>query len=150
ANGTYSVTLATALPAATNALSVTVGNSSNETTSAIIEVSLTDPFGIVYNSSTNLPIKGAVVTLFDATTNSPAMGVKSCTITGTCCDTSGTCVDASGATTTGNPSGNPFTTLADGFYSFLAPSGQYYLNVSAPGYTYPSAVASVPSGRTVG
>jgi len=150
-DGTYSVTLTTALPSATNYLSVTVGTSSTETTSAELKVSLTDPFGYVYNSTTNLPIQSASVTLYDATTKQAAAGaVKSCSLAGTCCDMSGSCTDASGNTTTGNPPANPFTTGSDGFYSFLAPSGQYYINVSSPGYTYPSVQTTVPSGRTVG
>jgi len=130
--GTYSVTLTTALPTATNFLSVTVGSSANETTSAIIQVSLTDPFGYVYNSSTNQVIQGAVVTLINATTKLAATGVQSCNLSGTC------------------TTANPFTTLADGFYSFLASPGQYYLSVSAAGFTYPSVAGTVPSGRNVG
>jgi len=149
-SGNYSVTLTTALPSATNYLSVTVGSSANETTSALIEVALTDPFGYVYNSSTNQVIQGATVTLYDATTKQIASGtVQSCNAAGVCCNMTGTCVGPSG-TTTGNPPGNPFTTLSDGFYSFLASPGQYYLNVSAAGYNYPSIVVNVPSGRTVG
>ncbi len=148
-NGTYSVTWPSAapLPSATNYLSITVGTSSNETTSALIQVSLTVPSGIVYNSVTNQPIQGAAVTLYDATTKQVA-AVQSCNSAGTCCDMSGNCC-TSGVCTSGNPPGNPLTTLSDGFYGFLAPAGQYYINVAAPGYTYPSVQSTVPSGRSV-
>ena len=110
------------LPASSNYISITVGSSVNETTSALLQVTLTSPFGYVFNSINNQVIQGAAVTLYNATTKQPATGVQSCNETGTCCDTSGNCCN-SGVCTTGNPPGNTFTTLADGFYSFLAPPG---------------------------
>ena len=154
-SGVFSVALTTALPSATNYLSVTV----NGVASALIKVSLTDPFGVVYNSTTNQPIQGAIVTLYDANTNQVSTGgglLKSCTALGTCCDMSGNCTDASGNPVTlnppnPNPPANPFTTGSDGFYSFLAPHGNYYIKVSAAGYTYPSIQTTAPpSGRIVG
>jgi len=150
ASGAYSITLTTALPSATNYLSVTVGSSSTETASIVYSVSLTDPFGVVFSPSNNQPIQSAVITLYDATTKQPAAGtLKSCNAAGTCCDMSGNCCTA-GSCTAGNPPGNPFTTLADGFYSFLVTPGNYYLGVSAAGYTFPSTASSFPAGRTVG
>ncbi len=131
AGGTYSVTATTALPTATNFLSITVGVPTLETTSYIIQVSLTDPFGIVFNSVTNLPIQGAQVTVYSQATKLPATGVQSCNAASVC------------------SSANPYTTLADGFYSFLVPPGQYYLGISAPGYLYPSKIPAVPAGRSV-
>jgi len=131
AGGTYSVTATTALPAATNFLSITVGVPTLETTSYIIQVSLTAPFGIVYNSVTNLPIQGAAVTIYSATTHLPVTGIQSCNMASVC------------------TSANPFTTLSDGFYSFLVPPGQYYIGISAPGYLYPSKITTIPAGRSV-
>jgi hypothetical protein len=145
ASGNYTVTLTTPLPSSSNFLSVTV----NGVASALIPVSLTEPFGIVYNSSSNQSIQGAIVTLYDATTQKVATtGIQSCNTAGTCCDMSGNCCTGA-VCTAGNPPGNPFTTGADGFYSFLTPGGQYYLNVSAGGYTYPSVQTTIPAGRSV-
>jgi uncharacterized repeat protein (TIGR01451 family) len=145
-SGNFSVTLSTALPASTNILSVVVSN----VASALINVTLADPFGYVYNTTTNQPLQGAQVTIYDATTKQPVAGtLKSCNAAGTCCDMSGSCTDIAGNTTTGNPAANPMTTLGDGFYSFLVPNGSYYISVSEAGYNYPSIKSSVPSGRSV-
>ena len=84
--------------------------------------------------STDQPIQGATVTLYNATTKLAATGVQSCTALGW---------GLYRVPPIRLPRG------ADGFYSFLAPPGQYYINVSAAGYTYPSKVTTVPSGRTV-
>ena len=133
ADGSYVVSLTTYLPDTINYLSVTVGDPSNETASALIMVYYANPFGFVYNTSTNQPIQGVSVTLYDATTKQPASGagVQSCNSIGIC------------------TSANPYITQADGFYGFLAPPGQYYFAVSDGGYTFPSKQTTVPPGRVI-
>jgi len=114
-NGDFSVVLTTALPKGTVLLSVTVMGVASD----IINVSLADPFGIVFDSATNLPIHGAVVSLFrssDAQLATVADGD----------------IDASDA--------NPQTVGTDGLYSFLTSSGNYFFQISADGYDFPSKV----------
>ena len=90
------------------------------------------PGGIVFDSSTGLPVENAVVTLLDASSGLPALVYQS-----------------NGRTA----SPNPVTTGPDGVYlfPFLLP-GVYKLQVlPPPGYTSPSKVAldRMPSGRTL-
>ncbi len=122
ASGNYEVTLTTALPKGTNYLSVTIDN----VATSILNVALTDPFGVVFDSSTGQPIKNAVVTIYNSTGAVATPGVE---------------LDASDT--------NPYTTGADGYYSFLAANGDYTMTVSATGYDYPSTQTSFPSSRTV-
>jgi hypothetical protein len=131
-NGAYSVTLTTGLPNGTNFLSVTVGTpGSSATATALLKVALTNPFGFVFNSSNNQAIQGASVTLFNATTHQAATGIQSCSSSGAC------------------TSANPFITGPDGFYSFVAPTGNYFLGVSSTGFTFPSVATTFPAGRDV-
>ncbi|MBL0140673.1 MAG: DUF11 domain-containing protein [Betaproteobacteria bacterium] len=86
-------------------------------------ITLTDPVGIVFDSTSNEPVSGAVVTLV------PATGGR--------CSAAPVSLD-----------GNPATTGSDGRYSFAAaPAGEYCVLVQAPnGYASPS---SVPYGQLV-
>jgi hypothetical protein len=68
-----------------------------------------DPFGIVFDSRSLEPIKGAVVTIYDS--NKKPLQLLGLT--------------------------NPQTTKEDGLFNFLVPEGTYYLNVNPPaGYTF--------------
>jgi uncharacterized repeat protein (TIGR01451 family) len=125
ADGNYTISSSdytTKLVKGTNYLSVTVDG----VTSNIGEVSLVDPYGVVFDSVTNNPIKGATVTIFTS------QGVQ--------------CVPGVQIAATDS---NPQITGADGTYSFLCVNGDYYITVSAPGYTYPSIRTSFPPGRTI-
>ncbi len=95
---------------------------------------LVDPFGVVFDSSTGGPVDGAVVTIIDANTGSPATvfgddGLSSFP---------STLVSGSGAT---DSSGQTYTFPPGGFrFPFVAP-GDYSFSVVAPnGYTVPSVV----------
>jgi len=130
-NGDFSIILTTPLPIKTNYLSVIVGDTSNETASALITVYYSETYGYVFEANSNQLIQGAVVTLYNATTKQPATGIQACTAVAVCTNSS------------------IFTTTADGFYSFLAPPGRYYIVVTDTGYTYPSKLTSVPAGRFI-
>jgi uncharacterized repeat protein (TIGR01451 family) len=125
-SGNYTISSSnytTSLPKGTNYLTVTV----DSVTSSILEVSLVDPFGVVFDSVSNNPIKGASVTIYksDGTKCTPGVEIAA-------------------------TDSNPQTTGADGAYSFLvAINGNYYFTVSASGYTYPSTKTSFPAGRTI-
>lgn len=123
-SGNYSITLTTALPGGINYLSAVVSGVSSD----IVDVSLTDPFGVVFDSVSNQPIEGAVVSIYKSSTNTLAL------------------TNGSELATTDQ---NPYTTGADGFYSFLSANDDYYIVITADGYTYPSAETSFPSGRTI-
>jgi len=125
ADGNYTISSSsytTNLVKGTNYLTVTVDG----VASAIREVSLVDPFGVVFDSVSNNPVKGATVTIF--------------TSSGVQC-TPGVQIAATDS--------NPQTTGADGLYSFLTINGDFYITVSASGYNYPSTKTSFPSGRTI-
>jgi len=121
-SGNYSITLTTPLPKGKNYLTVTVDG----VTSDIRTVTLADPFGVVFDSLTNNPIEGAVVTIFNSDGSQCTPGVE---------------IDAGDT--------NPQTTGADGTYSFLCADGNYYITITASGYAYPSARTSFPAGRTI-
>ena len=125
ADGNYTISSSnytTNLVKGTNYLTVTVDN----VTSSIIEVSFVDPFGVVFDSVSNNPVKGAVVTIFTSAGVQCVPGVQ---------------IAASDS--------NPQTTPADGQYSFLTINGDFSITVSASGYNYPSTKTSFPSGRAV-
>jgi uncharacterized repeat protein (TIGR01451 family) len=112
----------TSLVRGTNYLIVTVGGVASD----VITLQFTDPFGIVFDSSTNEPIANAIVTIYNQN--------------GTLCVPG---VDIAGGDL------NPQTTGADGFYSFLCANANFYITVEAPGYTYPSRKMTFPTGRTI-
>ncbi|MCP4007185.1 MAG: DUF11 domain-containing protein [bacterium] len=91
---------------------------------------LIDPLGIVFDSQTNLPLGGAVVTLMNS--GLPAV-----------------VLEADGST----PAANPVVTGPDGRYQFpLVAPGTYSLQVVAPaGYGFPSTVpiGLLPPGRAI-
>lgn len=82
---------------------------------------LIDPAGVVYDSRTNAPIAGAVVTLINNATGLPAAVLQDDALT---------------------PSPNPVTTLADGEFRFpLVSPGAYRLDVAPPvPYSFPSVI----------
>ena len=119
----YSTLLTTALTKGTIYVSVTV----DDVASDIFTYKLTDPFGIIFDSASNNPIEGAEVSIFRAVDDVLAvLGVD---------------LDASDS--------NPVTTGSDGFYSFLTAPADYYITVTAAGFTYPSTVSSFPAGRII-
>ena len=92
---------------------------------------LIDPYGVVYDGRTNVPVGGATVALFNASTNSPALVFQ-----------------ADGVT----PAPNTVVTGVTGQYEFptVAP-GTYKLLVTPPGgYSFPSVLAPalLAAGRT--
>ena len=124
-DGTWSIagsSYTASLVKGTNYLVVTVDG----VTSDVISLTFTDPFGIVFDSTTNEPIANAIVTIYNQN--------------GTLCVPG---VDISGGDF------NPQTTAADGFYSFLCANGNFYITVEAPGYTYPSGKTTLPTGRVM-
>jgi uncharacterized repeat protein (TIGR01451 family) len=125
-DGNFSIIPNRDLPSGTNQLFVM--NTTSNLTSKFCEITYIDPEGVVFDSVSNNPIQGAQVTLYNATTNQP------CTPGEEIADT-----DA-----------NPQTTGADGHYSFNAINGNYYLRVSASGYTFPSTLSSFPRTVTTG
>ncbi len=138
--GAYSVTLSTPLPSLMNYISVTV----NGVASAVVPVSLTDPYGFVFDSSTNTIIPVATVSIYRASDNQLAQP--------SICDVNGhittlkdlACTDV-----------NPFVTgptssnATPGLYNFLARPGNYYITASATAYNYPSKLTTFPAGRVV-
>ena len=122
-SGNFSIIPNQDLPSGTNQLFVmdTTFNLASEFCEAIF----IDPKGVVFDSVSNNPIKGAQVTLYNATTNQPCTAGAEIALTDT----------------------NPYTTSANGQYSFNAINGNYYLRVSASGYTFPSTLSSFP--RTI-
>lgn len=98
---------------------------------------LVDPYGIVFDTMTGLPVNGATVTFVDAATNLPATvyGDDGVSTYPASIISGGTATDSSGRVYTFPP----------GFYRFpyLQP-GNYVLNVMPPpGYRAPSAVATI-------
>lgn len=106
---------------------------------------MVDPYGIVFDSTTGLPVNGATVTIIDAATGLPAAifgddGISSYPST---LSSGGTARDASGAVYAFPPGGYRFP--------FSLP-GNYRLQVTPPkGYTVPStettaAIQALPGG----
>jgi uncharacterized repeat protein (TIGR01451 family) len=99
-------------------------------------ITLIEPRGIVFDSRTNVPVAGAVVTLLDAAG-------------GQCTATRSRIDDPSGA----GAAANPVTTGADGRFEFpLVAAGSYCVRVEAPnGYRWASTVPfpNLPPGRNL-
>jgi uncharacterized repeat protein (TIGR01451 family) len=138
--GAYSIACDAAaknLAAGTNTISVTTYTAGGEaiTSSGLVTVTFTDPFGIVFDSVSNNPVEGALVTLYYD--NDPGPGRSWVQAV------AGTHIDVTDI--------NPLTTGADGFYSFNCVDGDFYVTVSAVGYEYPTVKtnAELPAGRTV-
>jgi len=126
ASGEFSIILSTALPAGTNGISATVG----DTTSNITTVYLVDPWGIVYDSITNNPIQNAIVTLWY---NHPVSGW----------------IEARPGVEIAAGDSNPQTTSSNGIFSFNSQAGgTYKLTVSANNYAFPSSVIAMGSPYT--
>ncbi len=132
--GNYSFAVTTSLLKGTNYVSVVVDGVSSD----LISLSLTDPFGYVFDSTTGNVVKDASVAIYRASDNHLAE-VSSCDGSGNitvlrdldCNDT------------------NPFVTGTDGLYSFLAANGNYYIQLSNPDFTYPSVLTTFPVGKVV-
>ncbi|HTG01811.1 MAG TPA: OmpA family protein [Nitrospirota bacterium] len=105
----------------------------HDTTTAIV---LVDPFGIVFSSSTGLPVNGATVTLINANTGAAAavLGDDGISTFPASVTSGATAMDSSGRVYTFSPGGFRFP--------FIQP-GQYRLLVTPPGgYRAPSNVAT--------
>ncbi len=124
ADGTFAVELTQALPRGVNYLSVVV----NGVSSSINTYILNDIHGFVFDSKTNNPIKGANVYIYkgDGTLAVPGTDIST--------------YDA-----------NPFITGDTGEYTFFTDTGEFYLQIEAYGYTYPSTIADseLPAGRVI-
>ncbi len=101
-------------------------------------ITLIDPAGVVFDSRTNQPVSGAVVSLVTA-------------VGGTCTRTPATVQSVVAGVLGSAPS--TVTTGADGRYDFpLVPAGSYCLQVQTPfGWTFASRLQSsaLPAGRTI-
>lgn len=100
---------------------------------------LIDPRGIVFDSSTNQPVDGMVVSLF--------------TVQGGACSRTLAAVLAEDATGTLVASPNPYVTRNGGRFEFpLVPAGSYCLHVaSTSDYSFPTrlALSALPSSRNL-
>lgn len=101
-----------------------------------VSAALVDPYGVVFDSTTGLPIDGAIVNLIDASTGLPAtvFGDDGISIYPAALVSGGTATDSSGRVYTFRP----------GFYRFpfISP-GRYILNVIPPAsHRGPSQVAT--------
>ncbi|MBF0217685.1 MAG: DUF11 domain-containing protein [Candidatus Omnitrophica bacterium] len=129
--------VANGLKAGTNTLTVTtydaLGNA--KTTSKVITVTFTDPFGIVFDSVSNNPIGGAVVTIYYDSDLGPGRNW----------------ILAQAGVHIAAGEINPQTTAADGFYGFNCIDGDYYITTSAVGYKYPTDKLdpALPAGRVI-
>jgi uncharacterized repeat protein (TIGR01451 family) len=94
--------------------------------SAIISVTFVDPYGVVFDSVTDTPVKGAEVTIYTSA------GVK--------------CVPGVQIAATDS---NPQTTGVDGAYGYLTINGDFYITVNSSGYTSPSQKTTFPPDRTI-
>ena len=93
---------------------------------------LIDPFGVVYDGRSNMPVGGATVSIFNVTSGSPVPA---------------TVFGADGIT----PAPNTVVTGSNGRYEFpaLAPGTYRLLVLPPPGYSFPSTLvpALLPTGR---
>lgn len=106
----------------------------DDATDAVTSAIMVDPYGIVFDSSSGLPVNGAAITILNTVTGLPATvygdnGVSTFPSTVT---SGGTFTDGSGTT----------YTFAAGAYRFpLVPPGSYRYVIAAPaGYSAPSTV----------
>ncbi len=123
------------LIAGINILSVTAytGTGNAITTSLLKEVTFYDPFGIVFDSVNNNPVTGATVTLYYD--NDPGSGRD--------------WIPAQPGSHIVAGDINPQITDVEGFYSFICANGDFYIDIIAAGYSYPSAEITFLSGRTI-
>ena len=138
--GAYSLScdaVANALAAGANALTVTTYDGSGDpmTTSDIVNVIFTNPFGVVFDSVSDNLIENSTVTIYyDNDRGAGRTWIQA---------VPDVHIDAGDA--------NPQTTAADGFYSYSCINGDFYINITAAGYDYPTtkADAELPAGRTI-
>ncbi|MBP9854740.1 MAG: DUF11 domain-containing protein [Candidatus Omnitrophica bacterium] len=114
--GTFSIQLTTALPKGSNYVSVTISGVATD----IFTYSLTDPYGVVFDSTTNTPIANASVLIVNNTTGLP--GVP------------GVDLDAADV--------NPVVTGTTGYYAFLTINDDFHLQVTATSYDFPSQLST--------
>lgn len=122
AGGIFNISSTVDLPKGSNYVSVTV----NGVASDIVELLLVDPFGVVFDASTDAPVEDAEVSIYTSHGTLAVPGVH---------------LHATDV--------NPYTTGSDGVYSFLTVSGDYTIDVEANGFLYPSTRTSFPAGREV-
>ncbi|MDD5492203.1 MAG: T9SS type A sorting domain-containing protein, partial [bacterium] len=98
----------------------------NGTRSEILVVNVATPIGIIFDAIKNQPLSNAQVSLyrFDGVLAQPGVDIAST-------DT------------------NPQTAGSDGSYGFVANSGDYYLAVQLPNYSYPSTRNYFDSSRNI-
>jgi uncharacterized repeat protein (TIGR01451 family) len=97
---------------------------------------LVDPFGVVFNSATGMPVDGVTVTLVDASTSGPAVvygddGVSTFPATVTA---GGTALDSGGRVYTFSPGGYRFPFISPGNYRLIVNSSD--------GYRVPSIIST--------
>jgi len=105
----------------------------DEVQSFTIGVVFVDPYGVVFDSVSNDPIEGAVVTLYYDNDPSSSRAWIPAVV--------GTHIDPGDV--------NPMTTGADGFYSFNCITGDFRIDIAADDYRYPSAKNSFPEDRVI-
>ncbi|MFH0763239.1 MAG: hypothetical protein V1925_05060 [Candidatus Omnitrophota bacterium] len=127
ADGTFSVTPSRDFTVGVHQIYLVVGG----VASPLFSISFVDPYGIVYDSETNLPVEGAVVTIWY---QHPVDGWR----------------QAISGTDIGAGESNPQTTGANGQYQFTVvypPNTNLRLDVTASGYSFPTtkSLASFPT-----
>ena len=148
---TASTRLATATPN-DGVLSVNIDSTITATytdkfdnTDVAASAALVDPFGLVFDSSSGVPLDGATITIIDVATGLPATvyGDDGVSVYPSTVVSGATVTDASGAV----------YTFDTGKYRFpFMPLGDYRLEITPPpGYSYPSQVATaniqaIPTG----
>ncbi|MCP3681749.1 MAG: DUF11 domain-containing protein [bacterium] len=123
ADGNYSIQVNQDLPGGVTLISVTVDG----VTSAILSINMTDPYGVIFDSSTNRPVKDATITVYTESGKVARPGVE----------------------VIGQNPQNPFTTGTDGAYSYVLTPGNYYIQIEAFGYKYPSKLVTFPEDRSI-
>jgi uncharacterized repeat protein (TIGR01451 family) len=124
-DGSFTVTADTDLPSGTNSIYVAI----NGVASGVINVTLVDPYGVVFDSETDDPIAGAVLTLYY--------------------DDAGDWIVAEPGVHIDSDDENPQTTGSDGEYAYDVISGDYRFEIDRVGYEYPSTRTSFPAGRAI-
>lgn len=123
ATGDFSVIPSSDFTSGENSLYVVIAG----VASPFIDVTFVDPYGIVYDSETNQPIEGAVITIQRST------------------DGGATWFNAVPGVDIAATDSNPQTTAADGAYSYLTVNGDFRFRMSKNGYVFPSTV--IPAGQ---